>query len=215
MEPKGLAFYYKSNNSARPLLYFFPSDRLSIQKGSLESVQYQSEPETDEAYAYELRFAYQSKDASSGGTSILSRPKYNATASFLRLGIDGNGFILGVCEDNQCVACPLANGLIGWSKSCEAEKVTSCRASDFHYYKVVCVDQFPSKFTKGDCVKESACESKCSKDCKCLGYFYNQQSSRCWIAYELKTLTKVENSTHVGYIKAPNQCDGLNAISIS
>ncbi|XP_015899134.3 epidermis-specific secreted glycoprotein EP1 [Ziziphus jujuba] len=242
MEPKGLSFYYKSNNSARPLLYFFSSDRLSIQKGSLESVQFQSEPETDEAYAYELRFAYQSKDGSSGGTSILSRPKYNATSSFLRLGIDGNVKIytyydkvswggwqvtftlfdresfwdvsecqlpercgnLGVCEDNQCVACPSANGLIGWSKSCQAEKVTSCRPSDFHYYKVVGVDHFLSKFTKGDSVKESVCESKCSKDCKCLGYFYNQQSSRCWIAYELKTLTKVENSTHVGYIKAPN-----------
>ncbi|KAL4555144.1 hypothetical protein LXL04_037755 [Taraxacum kok-saghyz] len=43
-------------------------------------------------------------------------------------------------------------------------------------------------------VKQSDCESKCSKDCKCLG---------CWVVSELKTLTRVGNSTHLGYIKTP------------
>ncbi|KAF3442411.1 hypothetical protein FNV43_RR16327 [Rhamnella rubrinervis] len=38
----------------------------------------------------------------------------------------------GLCEDNQCVACPSSKGLFGWSKSCEAEKVRSYKASDFH-----------------------------------------------------------------------------------
>ncbi|CAL9016990.1 unnamed protein product, partial [Prunus brigantina] len=32
----------------------------------------------------------------------------------------------GVCEDSQCVACPLPYGLMGWNKSCEPQKLTSC-----------------------------------------------------------------------------------------
>lgn len=110
----------------------------------------------------------------------------------------------GLCEDNQCVACPSPKGLLGWNKNCEAAKVTSCRPSDFQYYKLEGVDHFMSRYTKGDGpMKESECGSKCTKDCKCLGYFYRTDSSRCWIAYDLKTLTSVGNSTHLAYIKAP------------
>ncbi|KAF3442404.1 hypothetical protein FNV43_RR16320 [Rhamnella rubrinervis] len=240
MEQKALVLYYKSNNSARPMLYF-ASPQWSIQSGSLQSVTFKSAPETDEAFAYELSLDLQLADNSSSGSILLGRPKYNATASFIRIGIDGNvkiytyydkvtyaGWevtftlfdresnwetecqlpercgIFGVCEENQCVACPSPNGLLGWNKSCQPEKVSSCRESDFHYYKIEGVDHFLSKYTRGDSVKESDCTNKCSKDCKCMGYFYNQQTSRCWIAYELKTLTKVANSTHLGYIKAPN-----------
>lgn len=111
---------------------------------------------------------------------------------------------LGLCEDNQCVACPLPNGLVGWSKNCKVKKLTSCGANDFGYYKIIGVDHFMSKFTNGDSVNENACGKKCSVDCKCLGYFYHGESSKCWIAYDLNTLTKVSNSTHVGYIKVPN-----------
>ncbi|XP_052178600.1 epidermis-specific secreted glycoprotein EP1-like [Diospyros lotus] len=112
----------------------------------------------------------------------------------------------GLCEDSQCVACPLPSGLMGWSKTCEPVKVTSCKASDFYYYKLEGVDHFLSRYTKGDGpVKESNCASKCTKDCKCMGYFYHKDTSRCWIAYDLKTLTRVENSGHVGYIKAPKK----------
>ncbi|KAI5333028.1 hypothetical protein L3X38_023158 [Prunus dulcis] len=42
----------------------------------------------------------------------------------------------GLCEGSQCVACPSAKGLLGWSKTCEPEKLTSCRASSFRYYKL-------------------------------------------------------------------------------
>ncbi|KAM7251807.1 hypothetical protein ACFE04_023690 [Oxalis oulophora] len=111
----------------------------------------------------------------------------------------------GLCEDNQCVACPLPGGLFGWSKSCELVKVNSCKPSDFHYYKVEGVDYFMSKLTTGQSIKESDCSKKCSGDCKCQGYFYNLDTSRCWTAYDIKTLIKSENSTHVGYIKTPNK----------
>ncbi|GJU43265.1 epidermis-specific secreted glycoprotein EP1-like protein [Tanacetum coccineum] len=112
----------------------------------------------------------------------------------------------GLCEDSQCVACPTPNGLSGWSKYCDIKKVTSCKASDFQYYKLEGVDHFMIKYTRGDgATKQSDCESKCTKDCKCMGYFYHTDQSRCWIAYDLKTLTRVGNSTHLAYIKTPNK----------
>ncbi|GMY32022.1 epidermis-specific secreted glycoprotein EP1-like [Fagus crenata] len=111
----------------------------------------------------------------------------------------------GLCEDNQCVACPLSNGLVGWSKDCKPKKLTSCGVNDFHYYKVEGVDHFMSKYTTGDSVNENDCGKKCSVDCKCLGYFYHKETTKCWVAYDLNTLTKVSNSTHVGSIKVPNK----------
>ncbi|KAI5333040.1 hypothetical protein L3X38_023170 [Prunus dulcis] len=69
---------------------------------------------------------------------------------------------------------------MGWNKSCEPQKLTSCEESSFQCYKVDGVDHFMSKFfTAGVAMKE--------KD-----------------SYDLKTLTKVALSIHVGYIKAPN-----------
>ncbi|KAM7252519.1 hypothetical protein ACFE04_024402 [Oxalis oulophora] len=241
VESKGISLYYSTKNSPKPYLYF--SDSFwSTSLGSIDNVTFTSEPETEEAYSYEVQFDFNLVNSSNGHTLNLARPKYNATLSILRLGIDGNlrvftyydkvdyraweeTFTLfdsgsawatgcqlpekcgnfGLCEDDQCVACPLPSGLSGWSKSCEPVKVNSCKASDFHYYKVEGVDYFLSKFTKGSSIKESNCAKKCSSDCKCMGYFYNGDTSKCWIAYDLKTLAKSENSTHIGYIKTPNK----------
>ncbi|KAJ6314289.1 hypothetical protein OIU78_017870 [Salix suchowensis] len=172
----------------------------------------------------------------------LSKPSFNSTLSFLRLGVDGNlrvysfnyqessasweeTFTLfskdagiwesecqlpekcgkfGLCENSQCVGCPLQNGHGNWTKSCEAVKVTVCN-KNFHYYKLAGVDHSMSKYGAGNGpVKENDCEKKCSSDCKCSGYFYNTKTSMCWITYDLQTLTKVANSAHVGYIKVPN-----------
>ncbi|KAI3441473.1 Bulb-type lectin domain-containing protein [Psidium guajava] len=245
IEPKQLSLYYTSKNSPKPLLYYTFAASMYLANESLAEVTLESAPETDEGYAYEitLKYAAANKTSGVGGGLILARPKYNATLTILRLGIDGNlraytyydkvdyrawevTFSLfsrdgdwddecqlpsrcgnfGLCADSQCVACPSARGLLGWSESCAAPGVASCRPGDSSYYKLVGVDHFLSKYTKGDGpVKEGDCGGKCSKDCKCLGYFYNQESSRCWIAYELKTLTKVANSTHVGYIKVPKK----------
>ncbi|KAJ9563348.1 hypothetical protein OSB04_008508 [Centaurea solstitialis] len=109
----------------------------------------------------------------------------------------------GLCEDSQCVGCPTPKGVFAWSKDCVA-KSPGCQASGFRYYEVKGVDHFTVKYSAGTGpVKREDCESKCTKDCKCLGYFYHTDRSRCWIAYELKTLTRVENSTHIAYIKTP------------
>ncbi|OWM88593.1 hypothetical protein CDL15_Pgr002360 [Punica granatum] len=239
MESKGLALYYASKNSPKPLLYFNGWANSAL-PSSLAKVTFTTESVND-GYAYDVSLnSYVGNE--SYGSTILGWPKYNATLSFLRLGIDGNlkvytyndkvdwgawemTFALfdrdsiwetecqlpercgnfGLCDDNQCVACPLASGLMGWSRACAPAMVTGCKPGDFGYYKVEGVDHFLSKYTTGSAAKESDCGAKCSKDCKCMGYFYNQDTSRCWLAYELKTLTKVANSTHVGYIKFPKK----------
>ncbi|KAK4793843.1 hypothetical protein SAY86_011837 [Trapa natans] len=238
LEPKGLSLYYTGKNYKKPLLYYTTSEWFTVGSGqSLSNTTLGSSPNPDQGLATDITLS-----VFSGGSIILTRPKYNATLSFLRLGIDGNlrvytyndlvdygawevTFTLfdresiwetecqlpsrcgdfGLCDDNQCVACPLASGLMGWSKACAPAKVTSCKPEDFGYYKVEGVDHFLSKHTRGSSVKEGECGAKCSKDCKCLGYFYNEDTSRCWIAYELNTLIKVANSTHVGYIKVPKK----------
>ncbi|XP_047336969.1 epidermis-specific secreted glycoprotein EP1-like [Impatiens glandulifera] len=111
----------------------------------------------------------------------------------------------GLCSKNQCVACPTEKGLLGWSEECELKKVSSCKPADFHYYKLEGVEHFVSQFTRGSSVNEMDCGKKCTSDCKCLGYFYYRESSRCWNVFDIKTLKKVSNSSHVGYIKVSNK----------
>ncbi|KAJ6770307.1 SECRETED GLYCOPROTEIN EP1 putative-RELATED [Salix purpurea] len=234
MESKRLVMYYKSPNSPKQYLYYtFAPSQDRLQNATLKY-----SPDSYDDSASDVTF-----DLSSGGGSVLARPKFNATLSFLRIGIDGNlriysynnkvdymawdvAFTLfsrddfpesecqlpercgkfGLCEDSQCVACPLPGGLLGWSKSCEPVKPPACGSTNFYYYKLEGVDHSMSKYAGGSGpVKEEDCGRKCSSDCKCMGYFYNKETSKCSIAYDLQTLTKVSNSTHVGYIKAPKK----------
>ncbi|KAL1815382.1 hypothetical protein ACET3Z_017956 [Daucus carota] len=113
----------------------------------------------------------------------------------------------GLCEESQCVGCPSSDGpVLAWSKTCEPPKLSSCGPKDFYYNKLAGVDHYMMKYTSGDGpVKDGDCGVKCTGDCKCLGYFYNQDTSRCWIAYDLSTLTRVVNATHLAYIKVPNK----------
>ncbi|KAG6755217.1 hypothetical protein POTOM_041035 [Populus tomentosa] len=233
MESKRLVMYYKSPNSPKPYLYYtFDTRQDRLQNATLK---WYPDPYDNSASEVTL-------DLSSGGWAVNARPKFNATLSFLRVGIDGNlriysynnkvdymawdvsfnlfsrdGFPesecqlpercgkFGLCEDSQCVACPLPSGLLGWSKNCEPVKPPACGSKDFYYYKLEGVDHSMSKYAGGSVVKEDDCGKKCSSDCKCMGYFYNKETSKCTIAYDLQTLTKVSNSTHVGYIKAPKR----------
>ncbi|XP_050368006.1 epidermis-specific secreted glycoprotein EP1-like [Argentina anserina] len=243
LEPKGLALYYNSKNSPKPLLYYTTSKRFGLPKGSSLHRITLNAAAVEEGHAYDLSLEYQLGNSTSSGNLILARPKYNSTSTCLRLGIDGNlnlytydknlrygawetTFTLfdkesgvsengcelpercgkfGLCENNQCVGCPSSKGILGWSESCEPEKLTSCGSKSFRYYKIEGVDHFLSKYTSGEALKELDCSNKCALDCKCLGFFYNRDESRCWIAHELKTLTKVDKSSHVGFIKAPNR----------
>ncbi|KAL2476424.1 D-mannose binding lectin protein with Apple-like carbohydrate-binding domain [Abeliophyllum distichum] len=234
LEPNRFAMYYKSNNAPTSMLYFDSTDYIFFGNSTINSLKFTCDPDTDEAYAYKLKL-----ENPNNWVRILSRPNYNSTFTFLRLGIDGTlkaytfydkvdysawevTFTLfrrdsgdecqlpercgnfGLCEDSQCVACPLPNGLMGWSKNCEPPKLPSCKAEGITYYKLEGVDHFITKYTRGNGpIAEARCSNKCTTDCKCVGYFYHQTESRCWIVYDLKTLTRVANSTHLGYIKAP------------
>ncbi|KAL5731151.1 hypothetical protein ACHQM5_003908 [Ranunculus cassubicifolius] len=111
---------------------------------------------------------------------------------------------LGVCEDDQCVACPTPKGLSAYNKKCAPPKLPSCKGGSqvVDYYKVVGVEHFTYEYTQGDGpTKLADCRAKCSMDCGCLGFFYREESSKCLLAPELGTFTKVANKSHVAYIK--------------
>ncbi|XP_010531929.1 PREDICTED: epidermis-specific secreted glycoprotein EP1-like [Tarenaya hassleriana] len=110
----------------------------------------------------------------------------------------------GLCKRSQCNACPTDKGLLGWDETCRPPKLASCDPKTFHYFKLEGVDHFMTKYNGGSATTESACGEKCTRDCKCLGFFYNRKSSKCWLGYELKTLTKTGDASQVAYIKAPN-----------
>ncbi|EOY27998.1 hypothetical protein QUC31_012796 [Theobroma cacao] len=112
---------------------------------------------------------------------------------------------LGICEDNQCVACPKPKGLLGWSKNCTPPLLPPCKGgANVGYYKVVGVEHFTNAYVEGDGpMKLSDCRTKCSNDCGCMGFFYREESSKCLQVPELGTLVKVSNPAHVGYIKMP------------
>ncbi|EYU45021.1 hypothetical protein MIMGU_mgv1a026633mg [Erythranthe guttata] len=84
LEPKRFAMYYTSKNSPnKPMLYYsltvFPSSGNQV----LDNMTLEVEPDFGDV-AFEIRLAY-----SGGGAGVLFRPKYNATLTYLRLGVDG------------------------------------------------------------------------------------------------------------------------------
>ncbi|KAK9199078.1 hypothetical protein WN944_014265 [Citrus x changshan-huyou] len=112
---------------------------------------------------------------------------------------------LGLCEDNQCIACPTEKGLIGWSKECEPKQVNFCGTKDFHYYKLESVEHYMCRYNDGiESITIEDCARRCSSNCRCVAYFYDTDLSRCWTAFDLKTLSKVPDSKIVGFLKFPN-----------
>ncbi|KAI3830329.1 hypothetical protein MKX03_020531 [Papaver bracteatum] len=111
----------------------------------------------------------------------------------------------GVCEDEQCVACPTAKGLLGWANDCAPPAQRKCqngKANKVDYFKVVGVEHFLSDYGEGEeSLKLDACRDKCSKYCECLGFFYKEESAKCLLVPMLGTLNKVANTSHVAYIK--------------
>ncbi|XP_077249570.1 epidermis-specific secreted glycoprotein EP1-like [Tasmannia lanceolata] len=237
LEPNRLALYLKNSKSSKPLLY--NSDLLEVSEGPLANVIFSSAPETLEGYAYELRLGYTVANSSMSGTSILSRPKYNTTLSFLRLEMDGNVKIytynnnvdwgawevtftlfsrdgtvtecrlpsrcgsFGLCEENQCVACPRPQGLLEWSTRCSPPNLPPCKGmANVDYYKVAGADHFMNPDEEGQGpMKLVQCREKCSKDCECVGFFYRETSSKCLLVPVLSTLIKVSDSSHLAFIK--------------
>ncbi|OVA15169.1 Apple-like [Macleaya cordata] len=115
---------------------------------------------------------------------------------------------LGICENSQCVACPTAKGLEGWSKDCKPSKQPSCNSTTVGYYKVEGVDHFLNIYNAEaepkTPMKIEECRKKCSNDCKCAAFFYKKDSESCLLTVQLNTLKKgddSESSKLVAYIK--------------
>ncbi|XWS10911.1 hypothetical protein CRYUN_Cryun38cG0039000 [Craigia yunnanensis] len=110
----------------------------------------------------------------------------------------------GLCDKRMCVACPSPKGLLGWSESCKSPKLAPCgKGAKIDYYKIVGVEHFLNPYLddgEGP-MKVEKCREKCSKDCKCLGFIYKEDKSKCLIAPVLGTLIKDVKTTSVGYIR--------------
>uniref|UniRef100_A0A7N1A8S7 Uncharacterized protein n=1 Tax=Kalanchoe fedtschenkoi TaxID=63787 RepID=A0A7N1A8S7_KALFE len=245
LDGRFLTLKYQVRNSDK-FFYYYKSFDFGDGRGALANMTFEAEPEDDQNHAYELRFAYTMNGSPSSGTFIITRPKYNATLSFLRVDVDGNlrmytldplveygtwdvTFVqltrsddttdtanalsechlpkrcgaLGVCEDSQCVACPTPQGLLGWSKQCAPPVLPPCKnGANVDYYKVVGAEHYSSEFSDGSGpVKLADCQKKCDSDCKCVGFFYKAESSKCLVVPELGTIVKVSNTSHAAYIK--------------
>ncbi|KAI3831146.1 hypothetical protein MKX03_000269 [Papaver bracteatum] len=102
----------------------------------------------------------------------------------------------GLCDDNQCVACPTPKGLMGWDKKCKLPKLPSCNtsASNVGYYRVRDVEDYrPLGYSDGEGpMTVNECMKKCSDDCKCVGFFYRINGSMCSLASRINTLAKLD-----------------------
>ncbi|XP_057452317.1 EP1-like glycoprotein 3 [Lotus japonicus] len=214
LEGKGLALYYKPKNSPRPICYWSESyiEQGSFENVTLTSDSESFEIGFDYFVANSSNFGNRIIGRPVNNSTLTyvrlgidGNIRFNTYFLDVRDGVWKVTYTLfdrdsddesecqlpqrcgkfGLCEENQCVACPLENGLFGWSNNCSAKAVTSCKASEFHYYKLEGVEHYMSKYTTGDRVSETNCGNKCTKDCKCVGYFYNRDNSRCWTAYDL------------------------------
>lgn len=115
----------------------------------------------------------------------------------------------GVCDRGMCVACPTPQGLQGWSEGCSPPTAPPCRGgvdkAAVGYYRVVGVEHFLTPFARngdGGTVMMEECRRKCSGDCKCLGYVFDEEESSCLLVPYWGTLRKTQgyNGT-VAYIK--------------
>ncbi|MQL87062.1 hypothetical protein Taro_019593 [Colocasia esculenta] len=92
----------------------------------------------------------------------------------------------------------MPRGLLGWSERCSAPKPSGCRVgANQGYYRVAGVENFLTKFVEGEgAIKLEECKRRCSMDCMCLGFFYWEESSKCWLAPTSGTLNRVSTTAH-------------------
>ncbi|KAF2314386.1 hypothetical protein GH714_025956 [Hevea brasiliensis] len=146
MEDKTMAMYYKSPNSPNPLLYFIFSRLLDVM-APLQQVTFRSDlslayqgakssggtitlrrPKYDTTLSYlrleidgNLRIYTYDDNADWSAWQVtyalFSRDSWETECQLPERC--GN---FGLCQDEQCVACPSPKGLLGWSKNCQAAK---------------------------------------------------------------------------------------------
>ncbi|CAA7394051.1 unnamed protein product [Spirodela intermedia] len=111
---------------------------------------------------------------------------------------------LGICDGEQCVACPTAKGTTGWSPRCGTPVKKTCGpAANPSYIKVSGVEHFQTQYSDGlGKLSLGECKRRCNVDCNCLGFLYWEESSKCWLTPVLGTLNSVKNQSHVAYVKS-------------
>ncbi|KAI3954168.1 hypothetical protein MKW98_017992 [Papaver atlanticum] len=101
----------------------------------------------------------------------------------------------GLCEDNQCVACPTPKGLLGWDKNCKLPSIPSCNASaaNVGYYEVPGASDYRLQGNSDGegPMRADECMKKCSNDCKCVGFFHRSDFT-CLLATQINTLAKAD-----------------------
>ncbi|XAR66569.1 hypothetical protein NMG60_11012848 [Bertholletia excelsa] len=202
MEKRFLAMYYQSEKSYKPLLCYKSDDSgtYTLSRPKYNSTYLMLRVDVDgnlRIYTYDENVDWGAWEV----TYVLFDRDDGHESECQLLRRCGS---LGVCEDDQCVACPKPQGLLGWSKSCAPPALPPCKGgANMDYCKVEGVEHYTSAYKEGDPMKLMDCRAKCNKDCKCLGFFYRAESSKCLLVADLGTLIKVSNASHVGYIKVP------------
>ncbi|KAK0601063.1 hypothetical protein LWI29_020973 [Acer saccharum] len=159
-------------------------------------VAFDVEPENEQATAYELVLTINQDQ-------VPTSPETGD--SFRECALPSKCGTYGLCDKGMCVACPSPNGLLGWSQSCMLPKPPPCgkrSAGKVDYYKIVGVEHFLNPYMDDSekPMKVWECKEKCNKDCKCLGFIYKEDTSKCLLAPLLGTLIK-DADTSVGYTK--------------
>ncbi|KAI3979126.1 hypothetical protein MKX01_016951 [Papaver californicum] len=214
-----VGLFFKSPHSSKPLLYY-SSVVPGSHDGALNNVTFNIAPVVDGLDTLnQIRLEYVDRYH---GLLVWTQPKYNSTLSILRLCSDcqmdaweetHTEFIssmyagqclqpekcgsLGICQNSQCVACPTSKDLQLPSFNAAAANVS--------YYNIEGVDHFLNTNFEGEGpMKIGQCRKKCTKDCKCIAFFYRKDTSMCLLTNELNTLMKVHDSSstkRIAYIK--------------
>ncbi|KAL8090815.1 hypothetical protein AgCh_040036 [Apium graveolens] len=205
IEKSQMSLYYQPNNTKTPILY--NKNNFGTGKDILSQILFTIEPftriDSDTVWAYEFHLqSFMNNSTSSSGAAVLSRAKYNATYSMLRVDSDGNLKIYTYEEHVDYGAWDVTYVLFDRDQGREREFLPACGKGAVGYYKVGGVEHFTNGITSGSGPTTVAdCKKKCDSDCKCLGFFYREDTSMCLIAPALGALNKVSNSSHVAYVK--------------
>ncbi|KAG8386414.1 hypothetical protein BUALT_Bualt03G0146300 [Buddleja alternifolia] len=108
----------------------------------------------------------------------------------------------GLCDRGMCVACPSPKGLLGWSEGCAPPQLGQCGGGGkVGYYEIRGAEHFLTLLVSADGQMTVAeCRRRCSRDCKCKGFVYQENTSLCLTVPLLATLIR-EVNTSVVYVK--------------
>ncbi|PON76985.1 Bulb-type lectin domain containing protein [Parasponia andersonii] len=178
-----------------PNVLFKDGLMLESRNGTIVDLGLYGEPSTKKALSFKLGLALTAHNKVDSVKMDLTRTKYNNKYSVLRLESDGSLNVhtyyqydteyLDPWESKSCAPPRAANVAESNNNECNGKA-----AGAIDYFKLTDVVHFMSLYNAGEGpMKLSMCREKRSKNCSCLGFFFNNQSSRCLLAPEIDTLS--------------------------